>query len=216
MNDLKETASVATLIGDVVGSRSSADRRALHRSLGRALDDLNETLRPTEEFRVTVGDEFQGCFATVGEALGATLRIRLALHPVDVRLGLGWGPVEVLTRKPRVEDGPGWWAARAAIDWAKQAATKPAMREVRTAYRRADDVEGSGPEPVNAALLLRDFQLGGLSDRSVAVLQHLLAGRTQAEIAERLGVSASAVSQRIRSDGLGMIISADDYLGKVR
>ena len=59
-------------------------------------------------FRVTLGDEYQGTFTTLGAALRATRWLRLALLPeVDVRQGLGWGPVQLLEDEPRVEDGPG-------------------------------------------------------------------------------------------------------------
>lgn len=40
-------------------------------------------------------------------------------------------------------------------------------------------------------------------------------GRTQAEIAETEEVSPSAISQRIRRDGLGLILLAHDELSRV-
>ena len=53
---------------------------AAHR-LAELLDEANAALRPVVPLRITVGDEFQGCFATVGEALHATLWLRLHLAP---------------------------------------------------------------------------------------------------------------------------------------
>jgi transcriptional regulator with XRE-family HTH domain len=35
---------------------------------------------------------------------------------------------------------------------------------------------------------------------------------TQTELAAREGVSASAVSQRVRSDGLGVVLAAEELL----
>lgn len=208
----------ATLIGDVVGSRRAAGARpALHDSLVRALEDLNARLVPVVPLRITVGDEFQGCFGTVGEACRASLLLRLALLPAhDIRHGIGWGPVQVLSDEPRVEDGPGWWAARAAIDAVKIGAEHAALRRLRTAYRRADGVGGPDPHPVDAALVLRDEIVGGLSERSVMLVRGLLQGRTQAELALELGVTASALSQRVRRDGLGALLRSDELLGKVR
>ena len=106
----------ATLIGDVVASRRADDRSALHGRLTTLLEAINAECAPTTPLRITVGDEFQGAFATVGQALQASLRLRIGLLPRhDVRHGLGWGEVTVLQEQPRVEDGPGWWAARDAI-----------------------------------------------------------------------------------------------------
>jgi hypothetical protein len=210
-------------------------RAALHARLADLLDRANADLRPLVPLRITVGDEFQGCFTSLGEALHATLWLRLHLAPVaDLRQGVGWGSVQVLAQSPRVEDGPGWWAAREAIEWVKAEAGRAALRGVRTAYRRAQEegVEdrtgsktvsrpGSGtggpdPDPINAALFCRDQMVGSVSPRSVRLLRGMLAGRSQVQLAEEEAISASAVSQRVRSDGLGVIVAADELLRRVR
>ncbi|MEZ5194331.1 MAG: hypothetical protein R2734_18930 [Nocardioides sp.] len=150
--------------------------------------------------RVTAGDEFQGRFATVGAALQASLRLRLALLPGDA-LGTAWAGERwrCLQADPLVEDRPGWWAARAAIDQVRAGEGQAALREVRTAYVRAAG-EATGPDEaaVAAALLGRDQLLARLDERALSVLAGLLAGRTQRERSADLGISESAVSQRVR------------------
>lgn len=212
MANLKSMAS-ATLIGDLVGSRSVVDRRRLHDRLQGVLDEVNAQARLRSPLRITVGDEFQGSFATVGEALAAALRIRLALAPAyDVRHGVGWGEVTVLEEEPRVEDGPGWWIARKAVEAVEEAERRPATRSRRTAYRAEQGAGGPDEAAVDAALMLRDALLDGLSERAMSVLRGLLAGRTQREIADELGISASAVSQRVRADHLGVLVAAERRL----
>jgi hypothetical protein len=206
---------MATLIGDVVGSRRAGERTTLHEALTDLLAEVNETFGPITPLRVTVGDEFQGAFANVSDALRASFRLRLGLLPDhDIRHGLGWGQVSVLQEEPRVEDGPGWWAARDAIHEVQQAQEHAAGRFRRTAFRRAPEVEGSDADLVGSFLVLRDAAVGGLSDRSVSVLRGLLAGRTQRELADELGVSPSAVSQRVHGDGLAALVAADLGLGR--
>lgn len=213
----KAEASVATLIGDLVRSRTVTDRRGLHRRLRAALDTANQRLTPPGELRITVGDEFQGDFRSVGEATAAALWLRLELLPdVDLRQGIGWGPVTVLERSPRVEDGPGWWVARAAIEAVKASQETPGTRLARTAYRRGEGVAGPDPDPVNAALLCRDQIVGSLSARSVRLLRGLLAGVSQTDLAQQEGISGSAVSQRVRGDGLAVIVAASKLLEGVR
>ena len=200
---------LATVIGDVVRSRRSADRGALHARLAAVLADVNDTLDPATPFRVTVGDEYQGGFASVNEAVRATLRLQLALAPgIDVRHGIGWGEVAVLQEQPRVEDGAGWWSAREAVHAVKASEERPGSRRRRTVFRRADGVEGPDPATLEAMLILRDQLVGDLSERSLLVLRGLLDGTTQRELADALGVSASAVSQRIRADGLAALVAA--------
>ena len=207
---------VATLIGDVVGSRGTRDRAVLHARLADSLAGVNDLLHPAVPLRITVGDEYQGVFASVGAALAAAFRLRLALAPdVDVRHGVGWGAVTVLAEDPRVEDGPGWWAARAAIEHV-EAAERGATRAVRTAYRRSEGVGGPEPDAVNAALLCRDTLFAGASSRSLGVLRGLLSGMSQSEIAAAEHVSASAVSQRVRRDGLAALVESDGLLAGLR
>lgn len=210
------TGPVATLIGDVVGSRSTASRPALHARMLDLLAEANAE-RPLVPLRITVGDEFQGCFADLGGALRAVRVLRLAgLPDVDLRFGIGWGQVAVLQEEPRVEDGPGWWAAREAIEAVADDATRAGRRLTRSAYRCAEGAAGPSVPAVNAALLLRDQVIGGLSPRSLSVVRGLLGGRTQGEIAGDLAVSASAVSQRVRNDGLAMLVASEAMLEEVR
>ena len=63
--------------------------------------------------------------------------------------------------------------------------------------------------------MLRDEIVGGLSDRSLGVLRGLLSGRTQREIAEKEDVSPSAVSQRVRHDGLAALVASDALTGEI-
>jgi hypothetical protein len=141
--------------------------------------------------------------------------MRLSLLPeADVRHGVGVGPVEPLDHER--EDGPGWWAARDAIEAAEEGEGRAATRPLRTAYRLADGVAGPDPAAVNAALIGRDALVGRLSERGLSVLRGLLAGRSQREIAEAEGVSTSAISQRVRHDGIGMLLALDTSLGEVR
>jgi len=216
MAEMKEFAS-ATLIGDLIGSRTAEDRGALHARLAGALSEVNDGFGPTTPLRITVGDEYQGTFATMGAALQSALRLRLALLPdYDVRQGLGWGPVRVLEPEPRVEDGPGWWAARDALSRVEVAEGRPGSRDRRTAFAVTEGAAGPDPAAIEALLILLDNALARLSPRSLSVLRDLMAGTSQREIASRLGVSPSAVSQRVRGDGLAALVSADKTMGRVR
>jgi DNA-binding transcriptional LysR family regulator len=212
MSDMKVESSV-TVIGDLVGSRRSEDRAAMHERFARAVADVNRTYAPPVPLRIGVGDEFQGIFASLGDAIAATLRLRMALLPRDdVRQGIGSGRVVVLAEEPRVEDGPGWWAARSAIEEVEGYERKAALRAVRTAYVAAETDQGPDQALVNAALMTRDQVVSGLSERSMSVLRGLLRGRQQQEIAADLGISPSAVSQRIRAGGIGVVLATDEML----
>lgn len=203
----------ATLIGDVVGSRTIADRSAAHRRINRGLADVGGHAIDPPVF--TVGDEFQGSYRSVGRALEAALAIRLAVAPdLDVRFGLGWGAVTVLDPESGIQDGPGWWAAREAIEWTAAAQRQPGLALVRTAFRAGPDTR-EDTEAINAALMCRDHLLGSLDDRSLRILKGLLTDQTKKAIAAAEGISPSAVSQRVGRDGLDLIVVASRELGSV-
>ena len=211
----KQSASSAqrsTLIGDVVGSRRVADRSAAHRELNRVLADVAADAIDPPAF--TVGDEFQGSYPTVGNAIDAALSLRLAVAPgIDIRFGIGWGAVMVLDERAGIQDGPGWWAAREAIDWTASAQRRPGLALVRTSFgaNDRDDVDA-----VNAALVCRDHLIGSLDDRSLRILRGLLSNHSKKDIAAAENISASAVSQRAGRDGLDLIVQASQYLRSVR
>jgi len=205
------SARRAALIGDIVGSRHVADRSAAHRAMNRALRDVAADAIDPPAF--TVGDEFQGSYPTVGAAIGAALSLRLAVAPgLDVRFGIGWGVVTVLDADAGIQDGPGWWAAREAIEWTAAAQRQPGLALVRTSFRgeHRTDVDA-----VNAALICRDHLIGSLDERSLRILKGLLSNHTKKDIAAAEDISASAVSQRAGRDGLDLIVCASQYLRSV-
>lgn len=200
----------ATLIGDVVGSRRAADRSRLHRTLASALRQIGAGAIDPPAF--TVGDEFQGSYPTVGAAIDAALALRLTVgSEIDVRFGIGWGAVTVLDAEAGIQDGPGWWTAREAIQQTAEAQRQPGFTLVRTTFR-ADGDTRSDSAAVNAALICRDHLLGSLDERSLRIVRGLMTGRTKKELAADEGISPSAVSQRASRDGLDLIVLASQYL----
>ena len=216
MLKMKKAASSndrATLIGDVVGSRSVTDRAGVHRLMNLALRDVATAAVDPPAF--TVGDEFQGAFSSVGLAIDAALSLRLAVAPeIDVRFGLGWGGVTMLDETAGIQDGPGWWAAREAIEWTATAQRQPGLALVRTSFRVAGEAR-TDVDAINAALICRDHLLGSLDDRSTRIVKALLRNRTKKDIATAEGISPSAVSQRAGRDGLDLIVLASEYLRSV-
>jgi hypothetical protein len=203
----------ATLIGDVVGSRTVADRAGAHRALNKALRDVAAAAIDPPAF--TVGDEFQGAFTRVGLAIDAALSLRLSIAPdIDVRFGIGWGGVTMLDESAGIQDGPGWWAAREAIEWTASAQRQPGLTLVRTSLRAAAETR-TDVDAINAALICRDHLLGSIDDRSTRIVKALLENRTKKDIAATEGISPSAVSQRSGRDGLDLIVVASEYLRSV-
>jgi hypothetical protein len=215
VTNLKTKSSPVALIGDIVESRTHRDRQALHDAFASALEHANATVPTDDPAVITVGDEFQGVYPTLGAALRASFVIRAQLHPVaDVRFGLGRGSVSTLDPERGIHDGPAYWAARDAIVAAEERATRAQTRTSRTAYL-APEEPAAQVSAVQAALDCLDFMVGSLSTTSRAILGGLMHGQAQHEVADQVGISPSAVSQRVRRDGIGVALEAMATLGEL-
>ena len=196
-------AVLYTVIGDLVGSRTAPDRSALQDALGAALEAVNRGIHPAQPFEPTVGDEYQGACLSLADAARASLLVRLALLPGgDTRCGLGHGEVTVHdpSRRPLLQDGPGWWTARSAIE-----SLEGGRGHRRTAFL------GPGSGSVNAFLLCRDQLVERLNDRGLRILRLALLGHPQKDIARIEQITRSAVSQQF-SRGVGAIVDAHTLL----
>jgi len=214
MAGVKRGPARIALLGDIVESRRTADRQKLHADIVAVLERVNAQHPVVDPAVITLGDEFQGVYATLGEALTAAFHIRAGLRPHDVRFGLGRGDIQTLDPARGIHDGPAYWAARDAIVEAETMAGRAALRVTRTIFRSPDDPVAL-VTAVNAALLALDQVLGSLSVVSWRILAGRLDGLTQKQIAEREGITPSAVSQRVRGDGIGMGMETMRMLGEL-
>ncbi len=215
MVEVKRWGSAVALIGDLVGSRESLDRQTLHTTLDDVLRDVNQRLEPIVPAIITVGDEFQGVYRSLGDALTASFWVRLSLQPVgDVRFGVGRGEVRTLDSTRGILDGSAFWRARDAIEAAEERARRARTRSSRTAFHSPDDPPHQ-VATIQATLDCLDFMIGSLTSPSDAILEGLMNRHTQLEIADRAGISASAVSQRVRRDGLGVALDTMTTLGSL-
>ena len=205
---------VFVLIGDLVGSRRSASRSIAQADLETALRATSRVIPPVDRLESTVVDEFQGVYADLSAATLAALLVRLNLpESMDARCGLGVGEREVFDagRRPMLQDGEAWWAARAALE----SLADPARRSRRTAYDDRYAVGAAGPAPlVNAFLLTRDALVDRLNDRSQRMLRRSLEGASQHQIAAEEQISDSAVSQAF-AKGVSAIRDAQHMLSSL-
>ena len=213
MAEKKVSRGAVALIGDIVESRTHRDRQALHDAVEAALQRANTDVPVDDPAVITLGDEFQGVYQTLGDALRASFLIRAQLHgTADVRFGVGRGAVSTLDPVRGIHDGPAYWAARDAIVLAEEKAGRAQTRTSRTAYVAPDEP----PEQVaavQAALDCLDFMVGSLSTTSRQILGGLMQGHAQHDLAAAVGISPSAVSQRVRRDGIGVALEAMTTLG---
>lgn len=199
------------VIADIVGSRKLADRSAAQRALDEAIaqTEIDHPLA-MQPLRPTVGDEQQGVYPSLESALASVLLLQLALPDgIECRFGLGIGPVRAIQSAGReIPEGPGWWAAREAIDLvhAKQQRAIPSARTWVVASPDEDGAVHRSTALANAYLLSRDHLVGAMNERARRLTYGRCLGRTQRQLAEDEGVTQPAVSQALAASGATSVI----------
>lgn len=187
---------VAAVIVDIVRSRALPDRAEAQAAVLGAFALAERDASVVRPVAATVGDEFQGVYAGLADALRVTTLASLVLPDgIEVRTGIGLG--EVVEVDGDISDGSAWWRAREAIE---------------EAHRRENAGEGSvrgwcvGGESDDAVmassvLLLRDHVVSRMRARERRIAAGLIAGELQSGIAARESISQAAVSQAAHRSG---------------
>lgn len=210
---MSSDALVAVII-DIVDSRSLADRDEAQGEIERAFAALPGVV-PLDPLRATVGDEFQVIYATLTDALIATTSAVLSLPAgLELRFGFGRGEVRAVESSTGVpvQDGPGWWSAREAIQEAHRREDGRSAF-LRSWYVSADDRGGAEERLANAYFLSRDHIVARMNARARRVALGLLRGETQSQIAAVEGVTPSAISQSVQKSGATAIVEGLRALG---
>jgi hypothetical protein len=201
----------AAVLADIVGSRRLPDRAAAQRSLDSAIarveGDFPDLVRP---LRPTVGDEQQALYPDLDSAMAALLLLQLALpEGLECRFGIGLGDVLIVPATGgSIPEGPGWWAARDAIEkvHALQKRAAPRARTWVVAADRDDAVMDRTTRLANAYLLARDEIVGSMSARARRLTYGRSLGVAQRQLAETEGITQSAVSQALAGAGAASLI----------
>lgn len=202
---------VIAVLADIVGSRKLDDRSAAQRILdGTIVRVENDLPLAQQSLTPTVGDEQQGVYLALEDAMVSLLMIQLALPDgIAFRFGIGVGDVRAVDSvHGELADGPGWYAARAAIETvhAREGRAVPRTRTWIVGAPGQDEVMDSVIAASNAYLLVRDELVGAMNERERRLTYGRLIGRSQHELAAEEGISQPSVSKSLRSAGSAALL----------
>lgn len=164
---------------DQRGSRRAPDRVAA------TLDRLADAVATVLPFERTAGDEFQGVLAEPDVVVEVVLQL---VREGGWSVGVGAGPVQTpLPSNTRAATGPAFFCARQAVEAAKQ-------RPARLAVRGWVPTEAADAQAVLSALAVLVTRR---TPQAWEAIDLVSAGATQAQAADRLGISRQAVGQRL-------------------
>jgi hypothetical protein len=225
--------SYLAIIGDVIASRTIADRPAFQRRLRRTLAARNAERVSSDEspaaedavremaakgawtlaspYTLTLGDEFQVLLRRASGCFLDLLRISADLYPERMRFALALGEIDTDLNSEQAigMDGSAFHRARAGIDQLK-------------ADHGQCRVDGLAPQQarlVNNGLTLAFGRLDGARGSRLALAAGLLAGEPVAEIARRVGKSEQTLYKTARTADLhatvGFLRAVEDELDLV-
>lgn len=202
----------AAITADIIGSRELADRAAAQAAIEGAVARVERDAPGADRvLTATVGDELQGVYPTLRASLAAILLLRLALpEGVDCRFGIGVGEIgTVPSASGDLAEGPGWWAAREAIDTlhARQVRAMPNVRTWIAAAAGADAATRDAVRLGNAYVWARDELVTAMSPRTRRLVYGRCLGHAQRRLADQEGITQSAVSQALSSAGASAVVA---------
>lgn len=174
---------VAVLTVDQRGSSRSHDR------VPTVLETLSDVAL-LRAFERTAGDEFQG---VCDDAAALTVAVERLLRTAQWHVGIGIGAVEEpLPASTRAGRGPAYLLAREAVTTAKSAPWR----------LRVHGTDAAGARALETTLWLWAAVLHRRTPRGWEVADLVDQGLRYEEVAARLAISQSAVSQRAAAAGI--------------
>ncbi|WP_181136470.1 SatD family protein [Rathayibacter sp. AY1E6] len=207
---------VFPVIFDIVRSREIPSRGEAQARIEYEFLQLDPAVHHLQPIRPTLGDEFQAVYETLSAALLATALACLKMpENIEIRAGIGRGPIEVLGEGlvGVLQDGPGWWSARTAVNEARRL-QYTSVPSCRSWFVPADNKIGDDAL-VNAYLLSRDIALEGLSARARRIISGTYFGMSQKELSLQEKVSQPAISQILRRVGAPALLRGLNGLAAV-
>ena len=182
------------VIGDIVNSRSLADRGAAQDLFRREVENLNtdypdQILSP---MIVTLGDEFQGVLSSSSKLFlivhQIQTRLRQQQEDLQIRFGFGLGEIDTeINREAAIGmDGSAFHAARDALERAKSDNRQYAIWGQDDAVKLLD-----------FHCVWIDMAVSKWKPHRLAMMHYHRLGESQQRIETRLGISQPAISQNL-------------------
>ena len=206
------------IIGDIKGSKSIKNRNQVQEKLRATLNEINQkyTNDISAKFMITLGDEFQGLLSSGANTMHIISEIERRMYPIKIRFGVGIGEITTDINHDMAigADGPGYYKARAAIDYLKENEKRKQMSA--SDIRFEVDGENQGITiTINTILSLLTVIKSAWSDRQREVIWDMLENESsQLEAAKRLNIKQPTVQGILATGKYYAYRDALDTIGK--
>lgn len=186
---------VTVLIGDIVRSRELPTRSRSQLRLQKLMDVLNDAFRDAlvAPFTISLGDEFEAVLRNSDVVPDVIWTIENSFTDAPIRLGIAYGAISTaIIKSPLGMDGEAFHHARRAIASARE---HDLLGGVFKGFGASED------RVLNGIARILHHHRNRLKPAQRKILALRRQGLSQVEIASRLRITQSAVSQASRSAG---------------
>jgi len=201
-------SNYCVVIGDISKSRELRDRAAIQERFKAAIEEINQRFTDSivSKFLVTIGDEFQGVLNDAAKSYDIIVAMRELLYPVEFVFGVGVGTITTEIAPEAIGmDGPAFYNARVALEEGKEGGYEVRYRGVGEPFDYL----------INAMLVLIEALKRNWTEHQFKVISIYRETSNQAEVARRLKVSRSAISQILAAAGWDAIAVGEDAVKKL-
>lgn len=187
----------SVITGDIINSRNISDKSLFINSLQNILSDISDIYQAENPFEIYRGDSFQSLYTKPIYSLRIALLVRSGLLKEspkneiwDARISIGLGEVNFQDKNIKISNGEAFERSGIALDQMKN---EDRCLSVISGEKSLD-------KQLQTLNTLADAIISRWSKKSAEVIYLiLLKDYTQEKIAEVLGISQSAVQQRLAS-----------------
>ncbi len=205
------------VIGDIIGSRNIEARNKIQEQLKKTLDEVNDNYKKhiVSNWTITLGDEFQVLLRPNLELFKMLDYISYKMGSIQIRFGIGLGEIytNINHKKSIGADGPAYWNARDAI---KSIHANNNYGNSKICF----DSKCETDHIINNLLHYTDWMKEHWIDSQKEILNTLLENNIYDEkfeqrfLANKLKISESATSRRVKSSGIKLYLSSRNNISK--
>ena len=194
-----DSNSYIAIIGDLKNSRIMNDRNRVQNQLKNLLSRVNKKYSEdiSAKFMITLGDEFQGLLHDGAHVMDMIEEIQREMHPVEIRFGIGVGPIttDINVEMAIGADGPGYYKARQAIDFLKENESKN-MTKISDIRIEVDGDNAEAAAVLNTVFSLLSVIRAHWTERQREIIRDTMENKdSQAKSAVRLKVTQSSIQR---------------------
>ncbi|MBZ3935933.1 SatD family protein [Methanimicrococcus blatticola] len=200
------------VIGNIISAEKmvNKERYEMQNKVDEILTKINKEYKNdiAFDFRLTLGDEFQGLIKTASAVLEILDKIEYLADPLELRFGIGIGPIYsgINKKSSHRPDGPAFWNAGFAIQQMKK--NKSYIRP-KILFETEDNERNKDVwiEVINESLSLCDFIERGWTDKQKNIIRESIfrygydTKVPQKELAELFEISIPAVNVHMKRSG---------------